>query len=245
MTNNTTNNDIATHTPNDLAGSAGAARRRQDRLREGDPLRRRVQHVSAGAAASARHAALCASCGRWHADDADRQPRSRGGQRLEPGARDGQRSLIGRSDNRAIGSILMTAQAGAGGRHRQHCVDRLGIARLAQLARGVGVTQHTRDPGQRLEVIGAGAFRRQQQEDETDRLAVERFEIDRPLQPRKQSEQLVRASAACRAVSRRRCRLRWSRASRAASMFRRSSSRCDRKSAPPWRQAPAAPASCR
>src|SRR4029079_9485678 len=51
--------------------------------------------------------------------------------------------------------------------------------------------QHTRDSGQRLEMIGAGAFRREQQEDETDRLPVERFEIDRPFQPCKQAEQLV------------------------------------------------------
>ena len=54
------------------------------------------------------------------------------------------------------------------------------ISRIAQQAR------HAR---QRLEVIGAGGFRRQQQKNQIDRLAVERLEIDRPLQPREQPEQ--------------------------------------------------------
>src|SRR6185369_5466564 len=38
-------------------------------------------------------------------------------------------------------------------------------------------------------MIGTGCFRREQQENQVDRLAVERFEIDRTLQPRKQTEQ--------------------------------------------------------
>ncbi len=40
-------------------------------------------------------------------------------------------------------------------------------------------------------MIGAGAFRRQQQKHQIDRLAVERLEIDRPLQPREQAEHLA------------------------------------------------------
>ena len=38
-------------------------------------------------------------------------------------------------------------------------------------------------------MIGAGAFRRQQQENQIDRLIVERLEIDRPVEPGEQSEQ--------------------------------------------------------
>src|SRR5580704_6527846 len=38
-------------------------------------------------------------------------------------------------------------------------------------------------------MIGAGTFRRQQQEDKIDRLAVERLEIDRPIEPREQTKQ--------------------------------------------------------
>ena len=75
-------------------------------------------------------------------------------------------------------------------RQRQHRVDRLGVARGAQLFRHVLVAQQPRDSRQRFQVIGAGAFGRQQQEDQVDRLAVHRLEIDRPLQPREQAEQL-------------------------------------------------------
>ena len=38
-------------------------------------------------------------------------------------------------------------------------------------------------------MIGAGAFRREQEENQIDRLAVERLEIDRTIEPRKQPEQ--------------------------------------------------------
>ena len=74
-------------------------------------------------------------------------------------------------------------------RHRQHGIERVGIARFAQLARDLRIAQQARDARQRLEVIGAGGFRRQQQKNQIHRLAVERLEIDRPLQPREQSEQ--------------------------------------------------------
>src|SRR5215475_1053616 len=39
-------------------------------------------------------------------------------------------------------------------------------------------------------MIGPGAFWREQQEYQVDRLAIERFEIDRPLQPCKDAKQL-------------------------------------------------------
>src|ERR1044071_1974984 len=40
-------------------------------------------------------------------------------------------------------------------------------------------------------MIGAGALRREQQEDQIHRLAIERLEIDRPLEPRKQAEHVA------------------------------------------------------
>ena len=77
---------------------------------------------------------------------------------------------------------------GAGGRHRQDGVERVGIVRIAKLARDLGIAEQARDARQRLEMIGAGAFRREQQKNQIDRLAVERLEIDRTLQPREQAE---------------------------------------------------------
>ena len=58
-------------------------------------------------------------------------------------------------------------------RHRQHGVERIRVARLAQACHHVGFAQQARDTRQRLEVIRAGAFRRKQQEDQIDRLAVD------------------------------------------------------------------------
>jgi hypothetical protein len=52
-----------------------------------------------------------------------------------------------------------------------------------------GIAQQPGHSGKRLQVIGASAFRRKQEKDEIDRLTVERLEIDRPVKPRKQSEQ--------------------------------------------------------
>src|SRR5262245_1602393 len=40
-------------------------------------------------------------------------------------------------------------------------------------------------------MIGARRFWREQQEDEIDRLAVERLELDRAVQPREQAEQML------------------------------------------------------
>ncbi len=63
--------------------------------------------------------------------------------------------------------------------------------RSTKLARDVRIAKQTRDARQRLEMIGAGAFRREQQKHQIDRLAVERFEIHRPLQPREQAEHVA------------------------------------------------------
>ena len=58
-------------------------------------------------------------------------------------------------------------------------MDGVGIARTAHLGHRVGVTKDARDARQRLEMIRAGTFRRQQQEDKIDGLVVQRLEIDR------------------------------------------------------------------
>ena len=52
-----------------------------------------------------------------------------------------------------------------------------------------GVAQEASDACQRLQMIGAGAFGREQQKNQIDRLTVERLEIDRPVEPREQPEQ--------------------------------------------------------
>ena len=57
------------------------------------------------------------------------------------------------------------------------------------MLRDLGVAQQARNARQRLQVVGARGFRRQQQENQIDRLAVERLEIDRLVQPREQAEQ--------------------------------------------------------
>ncbi len=101
-------------------------------------------------------------------------------------------------------------------RQRQHRVDRLGVARGAQLLGDVLVAQQAGDARQRLEVIGAGAFGREQQEDR-DRPA------GRPSPRNRSGDRGGRtgrtsspAWAACRAEWRRRSRPRWCRASPAA-----------------------------
>src|SRR6266699_4310094 len=55
----------------------------------------------------------------------------------------------------------------------------------------LGIAQEARDARQRLEMVGAGGFRREQQKYEIDRLTVERLELHGPFETRKQSEQLI------------------------------------------------------
>src|SRR5262249_10647609 len=43
--------------------------------------------------------------------------------------------------------------------------------------------------GERLEMVGTGGLGREQQKDQIDRLAVERLELDRPIEPGEQPEQ--------------------------------------------------------
>src|SRR5262249_725497 len=72
----------------------------------------------------------------------------------------------------------------------QYRIDRLCVAGGAQLFGDVLVTQEASDASQRLEVIRAGTFRRQQQEHQVNRLAVHRLEIDRTIEPGKQAKDL-------------------------------------------------------
>src|SRR5262249_26296826 len=83
------------------------------------------------------------------------------------------------------------ASSGRRRRHRQHGIERFGVAGIAQFAGDIGIAQETRDARQRLEMVGAGGFRREQQKNEIYRLTVERLELHGPFESRKQSEQLV------------------------------------------------------
>ena len=71
-------------------------------------------------------------------------------------------------------------------RHRidQQGVECVPVRRTAELFAHRPVAQKAGYPGKRLEMIGAGVFRRQQQEQQIDRLVVHRIEIDRLLKPR-------------------------------------------------------------
>jgi len=74
-------------------------------------------------------------------------------------------------------------------RHIEHGVDRIGVVGFAQLSRDLRIAQQTGDARQRLEMIGAGRFGREQKKNQIDRLTIERFKIDRPFEPREQSKQ--------------------------------------------------------
>ena len=75
----------------------------------------------------------------------------------------------------------------AGARARQQGVERVGLVGPAQLLADRAVAQQARDAGQRLQMIGAGRLGCQQQEDQIDRLLVDRIEIDRRLEPGEQA----------------------------------------------------------
>src|SRR5215471_15199415 len=72
----------------------------------------------------------------------------------------------------------------------EHRIDRLSVTGFAQLARHIWIAQQARDAGERLQMIGASRLRREQQENEIDRLAIQRLELDRPVEPSKETEQL-------------------------------------------------------
>ena len=79
--------------------------------------------------------------------------------------------------------LLAPEEAGA-----DHLKALARVARGTQLLGDVLVAQQAGDARQRLEMVGAGCFRREQQKHEIDRLAVERLELHRPFETRKQSE---------------------------------------------------------
>src|SRR3954468_6325434 len=72
----------------------------------------------------------------------------------------------------------------------QQGVERVGIVGGAQLVHQTAITQQARDAGESLEVIGARAFRRQQQENRIDRSLVDRVEIDGMAEPREHADRL-------------------------------------------------------
>ena len=76
-------------------------------------------------------------------------------------------------------------------RHREHRIERGGIARFAQARDRCGLAQKPRDARQRLQMIGACPFGREQQEDQVHRLAVERLKVDRAVEPGEQADQLL------------------------------------------------------
>ena len=77
----------------------------------------------------------------------------------------------------------------AGRRHRQHRVDRVGIARVAQTTRDFRIPQQAGDPRQRFQMVRACRFRREQQKYQIYGLSIQRFEIDGTIETREQPEQ--------------------------------------------------------
>jgi len=81
----------------------------------------------------------------------------------------------------ACGRPAASGRVAFGGVHQK---GEQGVARIraAQFFANRRVAQQPRDPGQGLEMVGPGRFRRQQQKDQIDRLLVHRIEIDRLVQ---------------------------------------------------------------
>ena len=65
--------------------------------------------------------------------------------------------------------------------------------RLTQLFAQVGLAQGARDLGQRPQVFGRVVRRRQQGEDQVDRLLIQRAEVDRRFQPHKHAVHPVKS----------------------------------------------------
>jgi hypothetical protein len=75
----------------------------------------------------------------------------------------------------------------------QHRGQRVAAARPAHLFEDRAVAGDAADRGQRLEMLGPGVRRRQQQEDEVDRATVDRLVVDRLGEPREQTVDLAEA----------------------------------------------------
>jgi hypothetical protein len=80
---------------------------------------------------------------------------------------------------------------GCGCRRGQQGAQRRLIARRAKLLGKVLIAHDSRDARKRLQVIGAGSIGREQQENQNDRHAIERFEIDRLFQARKKTDEAI------------------------------------------------------
>jgi len=76
---------------------------------------------------------------------------------------------------------------------RNGCLMRNDAAFAQRARQRRGVAQDARHVRQRLEVVGAGAHRRQQHHHQVNRLVVDRLEVDRGVQPREQRRHPVRA----------------------------------------------------
>ncbi len=70
---------------------------------------------------------------------------------------------------------------------------RRAVLGATQFLADLGVAQQARDAGQRLEMVGACAFGRQKQENQIDRLIVDRVEIDVAIKPREQADDARKA----------------------------------------------------
>ena len=62
-------------------------------------------------------------------------------------------------------------------------IDRLGVARRAQLGDHIGITQQASDARKGFQMVGAGVFGGKQQENDVDRLVIQRLEIHRRVEP--------------------------------------------------------------
>ena len=123
----------------------------------------------------------------------------------------------------------------------QHRGQRIAAARAAHLLERRGVARHPADRRQRLQMLGAGIGRRQQQEDEVDRAAVDRLVVERLGTAARTGRRSASGRRSCRAGWRRPGRIRSSRAARARSGWRGSPPNRGRAAAPrDWRAAAAA-----
>ena len=89
-------------------------------------------------------------------------------------------SEAGRSRRAASGGVALIGP-------EQHRGQRIAAARAAHLLERRAVADDPADRGQRLQMLGAGIGRRQQQEDEVDLAPVDRLVIDRLGEPREQA----------------------------------------------------------
>ncbi len=110
---------------------------------------------------------------------------ARGNQAWKPAARKRQvstalKAYAALTTSAALGAVRVVKidalLRGGRWRQRQHRIERLRVARCAQLLGDILIAQQPRDARQRFQVIGPGAFRREQQKHQIDRRAVHRFE---------------------------------------------------------------------